>query len=256
VKECTKSAVRRMADANFAVRYFVGNGIDIGGAPDPLTFLREFFPRMREVRVWDRADGDAQFMAGVADESFDFVHSSHCLEHLEDPAAGLKNWFRILKPGGHLIVTVPDEDLYEQGIFPSRFNPDHKATFTIYKHKSWSPRSRNLVELVIALGPRAELHRLVRLDSTFRYGLVAFDQTATPIAESGIELVVRKFSDAELAQGGRLPDSSRTLSAQGYALLTGRTIEVARQEPAPPAPPDQPAPPDVRPKRPRRSRPK
>ena len=48
----------------------------------------------------------------------------------------------MLEPGGHLIVTVPDEDLYEQGHFPSDYNRDHKWTFTIHKPKSWSERSR------------------------------------------------------------------------------------------------------------------
>src|SRR3546814_10136909 len=112
---------------------------------------------MEEVRVWGVADGDGQLMEGVADESYDFVHSSHCLEHLRDPEEGLCNWFRILKPGGHLIVTVPDEDLYEQGIFPSTYNSDHKWTFTIWKAASWSPRSRNLIDLVRALGAAVEV---------------------------------------------------------------------------------------------------
>ncbi|MEM1724783.1 MAG: hypothetical protein QXW71_03295 [Thermoplasmata archaeon] len=35
-------------------------------------------------------------MEGVPNCSYDFVHSSHCLEHLRDPREGLKNWFRIV----------------------------------------------------------------------------------------------------------------------------------------------------------------
>lgn len=31
---------------------------------------------------------------------------------------------------------VPDADLHEQGVFPSRFKSDHKTTFTIYKISS------------------------------------------------------------------------------------------------------------------------
>jgi hypothetical protein len=42
----------------------------------------------------------------------------------------------VLKPGGHLVCLVPDEDLYEQGMFPSTFNDDHKRTLTIAKKKS------------------------------------------------------------------------------------------------------------------------
>ena len=50
-----------------------------------------------------------------------------------------------------MVITIPDEDLYEQGVFPSRFNDDHKATFTIAKSKSWSPKSINVFDLANSL---------------------------------------------------------------------------------------------------------
>ena len=87
MKECSKAIPRRLAHPNFARRYFVGDGIDIGGASDPLALYAGLFPLIRSVRTWDLDDGDAVHMAGVADGSYDFVHSSHCLEHLTDPAA-------------------------------------------------------------------------------------------------------------------------------------------------------------------------
>lgn len=59
----------------------------------------------------------------------------------------IRDWFALVKPGGHLIVIVPDEDLYEQGHFPSIFNNDHKSTFTISKAASWSSKSLNLLDL-------------------------------------------------------------------------------------------------------------
>lgn len=202
MKECSKSIARRLADSRFARRYFVGAGVDIGGKPDPLSLYQEFFPLMKSVRTWDLEDGDAQLMEGVQDASFDFVHSSHCLEHLVDPRVGLAHWLRVLRPGGHLVVTVPDEDLYEQGIFPSTFNRDHKWTFTTHKHRSWSGRSLNLLDLVAGLGPAADLVKMERLDSTYRHGLPRYDQTLTPVAECGIELIVRRRSAAEIEDGG------------------------------------------------------
>jgi SAM-dependent methyltransferase len=222
MKECTKAFVRRAADINFTARYFVGDGIDIGGAPDPLTLYAQFFPRMGKVRIWDLADGDAQLMEGIADASVDFVHSSHCLEHLVDPVVGLRNWFRILKPGGHLVVIVPDEDLYEQGVFPSTFNSDHKWTFTVSKSRSWSEKSRNLVELIAQLGPAADLRKLECLDSTYLYDMPRFDQTMTPVGEAGVEFVVRKRPAEEVERGGRLPRSDLRLVSGALALLRGR----------------------------------
>ena len=83
MKECSKSIPRRLSQPNFINRYFVGDGLDIGGRPDPLVLYRELFRGIRSVRTWDLADGDAQFLRGVPDGAYDFVHSSHCLEHLQ-----------------------------------------------------------------------------------------------------------------------------------------------------------------------------
>jgi len=205
MKECSKSIARRLRDSSFATRYFRGQGVDIGGKPDPLSLYCEMFPLVEAIRTWDLEDGDAQIMAGVADNTFDFVHSSHCLEHLHDPVQGLVNWLRVIKPGGHLVITIPDEDLYEQGVFPSEFNRDHKWTFTIYKPTSWSSRSINVLDLIKALGPEAEVLKIELLHATYRYSLPRYDQTATPVAECGIEFIVRKREATEVSSGGRLP---------------------------------------------------
>jgi SAM-dependent methyltransferase len=145
--EQSKAAKRRYNDGAFLSRYFVGHGVDIGGKPDPLAQYAGMFPRIQSVRTWDLEDGDAQLMESVSDASFDFVHASHSLEHMRDVQEALDHWIRILKPGGHLVITVPDEDLYEQGQWPSQRNSDHKWTFTIAKRQSWSPKSINIVDL-------------------------------------------------------------------------------------------------------------
>lgn len=203
MKECSKSIQRRLGDSNFIRRYFVGEGLDIGGKPDPLALYKEFFPLMKNVHTWDWDDGDAQFLVGVSDASQDFIHSSHCLEHLVDPMEGLRNWFRAVREGGYLIITVPDEDLYEQGVFPSTFNRDHKWTFTVYKTRSWSSRSRNLVDMIRDLGPAAEVVKIEQLNASYRYDLPRYDQTLTPVGECGIELIIRKRPADEVDAGGR-----------------------------------------------------
>lgn len=116
-----------------------GKILDIGAGVDPIT---------KDAVIFDKGQGDAQeldryFPSG----SFDTVFSSHCLEHMVKPREALQAWFSLVKPGGFLITIVPDEDLYEQGHFPSIFNSDHKATFTLSKSHSWSPVSYNCLEL-------------------------------------------------------------------------------------------------------------
>ena len=64
-----------------------------------------------------RLDGDVNhdlniFPYPFEPNSVDKIYIDNCLEHLNDPAGGLKNWFHALKPDGHLIITVPDEDMY------------------------------------------------------------------------------------------------------------------------------------------------
>jgi SAM-dependent methyltransferase len=205
MKECSKSISRRLCNPNFMRRYFCGKGLDIGGKPDPLALYVELFPLITGVHTWDLEDGDAQHLSSVEDASYGFVHSSHCLEHLHDPVEGLKNWFRVLKPGGYLVMIVPDEDLYEQGQFPSTFNCDHKWTFTIWKDSSWSNYSVNILDLLKTLGVDAAIEKIELLNSSYREALPRYDQTQTPIAECGIEVIVRKRMLEEIATKGKLP---------------------------------------------------
>lgn len=208
MKELSKSIHRRLRDPLFTTRAFRGRVLDVGGAPDPLSLYRSLFPLIDSVRVWDKEDGDAQYLLGLEADEFDCVHSSHCLEHLDDPAEALTNWFRVLRPGGFLVVTIPDEDLYEQGMKFPHFNLDHQWTFTIWKESSWSQKSINIMDLTRSLGRYAAIESIRLEDSGYRYDLPSFDQTRTPVAEAAIEVIVRKRTATEVEARGRLPMSN------------------------------------------------
>jgi len=51
--------------------------------------------------------GDAQDLAGIEDESVDRLVSMCLLHHLDDPRGALKQWRRVVKPGGVLSLFVP-----------------------------------------------------------------------------------------------------------------------------------------------------
>jgi SAM-dependent methyltransferase len=191
--ETTKARLRRLPDTQYAEAYFVGNGIDIGCGDDSLGQHTDTYTKIQNVKPWDLPDGDAQLMASVADDTYDFVHSSHCLEHMRDPVEAFSNWIRICKPGGYIVVTVPEEDLYEQGRWPSEYNHDHKTTWTIAKESSWSPVSISVVPFLYGMLDQIEIIKIQLIDHNYHYDVKGVDQTRGE-AESAIEFIVRKRS--------------------------------------------------------------
>ena len=68
---------------------------------------------------------EADDLSFCADESQDFVFSSHVLEHMVDMEKALNEWGRVLKPGGYLCLYVPSANLYPK-CGEAGANPDHK----------------------------------------------------------------------------------------------------------------------------------
>ncbi len=119
-----------------------------------------------------------------ADLSQDAVHSSHCLEHIPDPINALSEWFRVLRIGGFLVLTVPHQQLYERKPTPtSRWGGnDHRRYYT---------PATLLAEIESAL-PCGEFRiRLLRdNDQGFDYGIPA---DAWPEGCYEIEVVIQRI---------------------------------------------------------------
>lgn len=65
-----------------------------------------------------------------ADGSFDIVVTKHTLEHIRDPMQGLREIFRVLRPGGVAFIIVPDGAYYKMAVMPRRgrsFRPDRRG---------------------------------------------------------------------------------------------------------------------------------
>lgn len=187
--ETKKANKRRKQMPLFKDRAFVGKGIDIGCGRDILN--KKVFRKITSIEGFEAEDGDAQHIHQYREkESYDFVYSSNCLEHMDDPVCALKSWYSLVKPGGYLVFTVPDEDLYEQGVFPSRYNYEHKWTFSIYKEHSWSPKSINILEILSEL-KSCEILKVGIVDTNYDYSKKDEDQTRGK-AEAFIEVVLQK----------------------------------------------------------------
>jgi SAM-dependent methyltransferase len=185
----TLKATERRKNTWLYNKVFSGEGIDIGCGTDVLNAGKEF-PNVTSVQPFDIEHGDAQKITQYVHRQFDFVHSSQCLEHMHNVEEALANWWSLVRPGGYLVVTIPDEDLYEQGHFPSRFNPDHKWTFSIYKTVTWSPRHYNVLQLILGLQD-FEIVKLELVDTNYSEKLKGLDQTLGS-AEAFIEFILKK----------------------------------------------------------------
>jgi len=51
---------------------------------------------------------EATNLVGIPDSRYDFILSSHNLEHVSNPVKALKEWTRVVKPGGAIIVLLPN----------------------------------------------------------------------------------------------------------------------------------------------------
>ncbi len=60
----------------------------------------------------------------IENSSYDFVLSSHCIEHVANPLQGLAEWIRVLKENGLLVLVIPHKD----GTF------DHRRPVTSLEH--------------------------------------------------------------------------------------------------------------------------
>ena len=52
---------------------------------------------------------EASDLTAIKDQSYEFVLSSNCLEHVANPIKALIEWKRVIKPGGALILVLPNK---------------------------------------------------------------------------------------------------------------------------------------------------
>jgi uncharacterized protein YbaR (Trm112 family) len=74
--------------------------------PDLLSSHYEEMVKEGLVKPHVVSDGGAEL--AFKPESLDFVIGSHLLEHLPDPLGALRCWYEVLRPGGALLLLVPD----------------------------------------------------------------------------------------------------------------------------------------------------
>jgi SAM-dependent methyltransferase len=149
-----------------------------GGIPDAQTIHSS-------ARGYELGDeGYDGFHLPVPDNWADAVHSSHCLEHIAPAREYIREWYRVLRTGGTMLIFVPHCMLYERRftVPPSRFSPEHLVAY--------SPASLlNLIEC--ALRPNTyRIRHLIDQDTEYDYDLPI---NVHPTGCLEIECVIQKI---------------------------------------------------------------
>lgn len=102
-----------------------GTGVDLGCGDEKVVPGAIGVDRAgKEVNV----AGDITSLPIFADGAFDYVFSSHALEDQVDTVATLREWCRLVRPGGYLVLYLPHKNFYPNIGMPGS-NPNHRYDF-------------------------------------------------------------------------------------------------------------------------------
>lgn len=134
VKHCYLQ--KKMTSFDEYLAGFAGkSGVEIGG---PSLVFKHYFPIYKQIKALDGVNfsnqthwegyitegntykffknktgyqyiSDGTELSQIDDKKYDFLLSSHCLEHIANPLKALKEWHRILKDDGALFLILPNK---------------------------------------------------------------------------------------------------------------------------------------------------
>lgn len=123
--------------------FCTGYGVDLGFGGDPISLgaIRVDSPRpyADTGSAPVQLGGDATRLHWFKDGVLDYVYYSHLLEDFPDTEGVLREWLRVLKPGGNLVIFCPDEQIYRAHCARTgqMYNENHKhADFSLAKVKA------------------------------------------------------------------------------------------------------------------------
>lgn len=82
-----------------ALKFCRGRGLDVGAGKWPLAGAEPV----------EYSNGQNAY--ALPEGQWDYIFSSHCLEHLQNPVAALEHWQSRLRAGGTLFLYLPHPDM-------------------------------------------------------------------------------------------------------------------------------------------------
>ncbi len=199
-------------------RFCVGYGLDIGYGGDPIVpgaitvDLPQPYTKVGGAPL--NLGGDARDLYWFRDEVFDYVYSSHLLEDFEDTRSVVKEWLRVIKPGGYLILFCPDEQVYRRHCRKTgqAYNCAHKIdNFSLAYVK----------QILLECSRGAEVVHETPLVDDYSFELVVRKK-------GSLRSVLSRMKNAPAASHHSSPAVAEALIPGQTQIVTEETLEIAR----------------------------
>jgi len=130
---------------HLVTEYVQGNGVDLGSDGSPIApwaiqldlpdeQFKSYNPNRERGNI--HYQGDATDLP-FKDHTLDFVHASHLLEDFADWGPVLREWDRVLKPGGYMLIAVPDRLRFRRNVLRGlEANPPYDCDNGNHRHES------------------------------------------------------------------------------------------------------------------------
>ena len=193
MKEVTKATSRRLNDPVWR-KIFAGQGLDVHIEED--TLKQDDWHGITSLCHFGPSSGDYNYLSTYYQKNqFDFIHASQVLHCARNPRECIKDWVKSVKPGGYVVISVPDFYIYEHGNWPSKYNSDHKSSWSITRPASICQLHQHVADSWPS-GLGATWYVKPKLvDTRYNYSLpFGVDQTANQAdgVECWIEFVLQK----------------------------------------------------------------
>lgn len=95
---------------------------------------------------------EGSFLDSIPSDNYDFLLASHVLEHIANPIKALKEWLRVIKPNGYIVLVLPNK----------KVTFDHHRPTTEFSHLLDDFKNDTTEEDLTHLDEILELHDLTR----------------------------------------------------------------------------------------------
>ncbi len=144
----------------------------------------------------------------VSDASFDVVLCTEVLEHIPDPMAAIKEFSRVLKPGGKLIITAPFCSI-------THLAPYHFSTgFSKYFYEHWFQQNNIDLASIDYNGNYFEY-----LAQEIHYLKIASDKYASKVKRGFLSEIASRILLSHLKKLSKNGNSSNELLAYGLHVV-------------------------------------